>query len=113
MSEVIEVTTPPQIVGVVEIDQQVISLGSSQVIEVGYVQPGGGGSGGGGSDKFFEQPFPSAVTSVIVTHNLGKFPAVSVTDSSNRVIIGDVVYTDTNSLVVSFTTAESGIVYCN
>lgn len=54
----------------------------------------------------------SAATWTIV-HNLGKMPAVSVVDSANTKVYGEVVYIDTNTLQVLFTAAFSGYAYLN
>lgn len=48
-----------------------------------------------------------------ITHNLGKFPSVSVVDSANDEVIGEVTYIDTNSLIIKFTAAFSGKAYLN
>lgn len=48
-----------------------------------------------------------------INHNLNKFPSVTVTDSGNNVIMGDVAYIDTNNVTVSFTGAFSGKAYLN
>ena len=69
------------------------------------------------SDKtfVFEQGVP-AVTWTI-QHNLGKFPSVSVVDTLNtangQVYYGDVKYTDSNNLTVTFASAFSGKAYLN
>jgi hypothetical protein len=52
-------------------------------------------------------------TTVTVNHNLNTYPAVAVVDSSGNVIMANVQYVSTNSLVVSFTSAQSGMVVCN
>jgi hypothetical protein len=48
-----------------------------------------------------------------VTHNLNKFPSVSVVLSTGQKGYGDVTYTDANNLTVSFAAAESGKAYIN
>lgn len=48
-----------------------------------------------------------------VTHNLGKFPSVTVVDSAGTEWVGDVKYLNDNSLTISFTVAFSGIAYLN
>jgi hypothetical protein len=48
-----------------------------------------------------------------ITHNLLKFPSVTVVDSSNSVVVGDVEYTNENTLVVSFNGGFSGKAYLN
>jgi hypothetical protein len=63
-------------------------------------------------DKTFTQPFTSTA-SVSVAHGLGKYPAVTVMDTSDDVCVGDVVYADLNHLTVSFSAPFSGTVICN
>ena len=48
-----------------------------------------------------------------IAHNLEKFPAVTVVDSANNVVIGHITYTNTNSLTVSFSSSFSGKAYIN
>jgi hypothetical protein len=73
---------------------------------------GGGGGGGGGDLNFvFNQLSPSS--SWLVTHNLGKFPSVSVVDSGATLIIPNVIYTDINHVTISFGSATSGKAYLN
>lgn len=48
-----------------------------------------------------------------IPHGLNKFPTVTVTDSGNNVIVGDVRYIDSNNVVVSFTGSFSGKAYLN
>lgn len=106
MTEIIEVSAA-QALTVIEIDQQVISLGGIQVIEVGYMQPGGSVG-----DKSFAQEFNS-VTSVVVNHNLEKRPAVAVVDTADQVCWADVTYIDDNNVLVEFDAVNSGYIYCN
>jgi hypothetical protein len=46
-----------------------------------------------------------------INHNLGFYPAVSVVDSGENVVIGDVTYISTNTLSVSFTASFGGKAY--
>ena len=48
-----------------------------------------------------------------VTHNLGKRPSVTVQDSANDQVDGDVVYNDLNTLTITFSAAFSGFAYLN
>jgi hypothetical protein len=66
----------------------------------------------GTGDKTFSMVFTSLST-VLVQHNLQKYPSVTVVDSAYSEVIGDVVYIDTNSLSVSFTGSFSGDIFCN
>lgn len=59
----------------------------------------------------FDQPTPSALWTIV--HGLGKNPSVTVVDSANTVVYGQVVYIDTNSLTVRFKAAFSGKAYLN
>ena len=66
-----------------------------------------------GSDLNFTytQSTPSATWTI--THNLGKFPSVSVVDSANTQVYGNVDYINDNSLTLTFTSAFSGKAYLN
>lgn len=52
-------------------------------------------------------------TTWTITHGLGKYPAVTVVDSANTEVIGDIQYIDTQSLTVTFSSAFSGKAYLN
>jgi len=65
-----------------------------------------------GSSTFIHDQIASSNTWVI-SHGLGKYPSVSIVDTGNTVIIGDVVYLSTNELQVSFTAIFSGKAYLN
>ena len=54
----------------------------------------------------------SAASLWTVTHNLGYYPGgVSVIDSGETIVVGDITHINTNSFTVSFSTAFSGKVY--
>lgn len=48
-----------------------------------------------------------------ITHNLKKYPCVTVVDSSGSVVVGDVKYLSENELQVSFSGAFAGKAYLN
>ena len=48
-----------------------------------------------------------------VTHNLNKFPSVSIVDSANTEVIGEVEHIDSNNLTIKFSAAFSGKAYLN
>jgi hypothetical protein len=48
-----------------------------------------------------------------ISHNLGKLPSVSVVDSAESIVYGDIEYINENSLTVSFIGAFSGKAYLN
>lgn len=55
----------------------------------------------------------TASTTWTITHNLGKNPSVTVIDSGGSYIITDISYTNTNTLVLTFSAALSGTAYLN
>lgn len=59
----------------------------------------------------FTQGIPSATWNI--THNLGKFPSVSVVDTSNQLMYGDTEYFNENSLTITFSAPFSGKAYLN
>jgi len=54
-----------------------------------------------------------ALSEWTIVHNLGKYPSVSIVDSSNAEVIGEVEHIDSNSLKVKFSAAFSGKAYIN
>jgi len=48
-----------------------------------------------------------------ITHNLNKYPSVSVVDSSNEEVIGEVQHINPNSLTVKFSAPFSGKAFLN
>jgi hypothetical protein len=64
-------------------------------------------------DKTFVFNQSVAAATWNVEHNLGKFPAATVTLSTGQVGYGDVTYIDENNLTITFASAESGKAYLN
>lgn len=62
-------------------------------------------------DREFSQAFSS--DSVVVVHNFGKYPSVTVIDSAGDEVIGDVVHNSANQLTITFSASLTGTVYCN
>lgn len=65
-----------------------------------------------GSDKYYIQNFITT-SNVLVTHNLAKYPSVTVHDSSGDEVEGNVEHININSLTVTFSAPFSGNVTCN
>ncbi len=59
----------------------------------------------------FDQGLPSAIWTI--THNLEKFPSVSVVDTAGTIIMGEVSYDSINQLTINFSSATSGKAYLN
>jgi hypothetical protein len=53
----------------------------------------------------------TASTTWTINHALGGYPSVSVVDSANTVVFGEVNYVSTSQVVVNFTSAFSGFAY--
>lgn len=58
-----------------------------------------------------DQSTPSATWTV--SHNLGKFPSVTIVDSANSEIIGEVNFVNNTTLTLSFSAPFSGKAYIN
>ena len=82
-----------------------------------YFPPSGGASGGVTEDQvkvlLNHRTTFSNVSVVNVTHNLGRRPSVTITDTAGTEYEADVVHVNDNQLVVTFGSAMSGFVYCN
>jgi hypothetical protein len=59
----------------------------------------------------YEHMQGAASNSWTITHNLGFMPNVTVIDSAGNIVEGEIAYTNTNSLTVSFQSAFSGNAY--
>tara|TARA_R100000541_G_scaffold47704_1_gene54734 strand:- start:9 stop:482 length:474 start_codon:yes stop_codon:yes gene_type:complete len=66
-----------------------------------------------GGDKNFIHHQSSANATWNVNHNLGKFTSVTVVDSGNTVVQGQIVFVDPNNITLIFSSAFSGRAYFN
>ena len=46
-----------------------------------------------------------------ITHNLNRFPSVTVVDSANTVVIGTIVYDSINQLTITFFAGGSAVAF--
>lgn len=53
------------------------------------------------------------VSTWTITHNLGKYPSVNVTDSAGTVVTGDIFYQSTNVVIVDFDAPFGGKAHLN
>ena len=83
--------------------------------EAGYVTPMSISNVPGGTegDKTYVYTQGSASTSWLIYHNMGKFPSVTVIDSANSIVFGEVTYIDENTLEINFSGAFSGKAFLN
>jgi hypothetical protein len=65
------------------------------------------------SDQTFIHNQGSASTTWNITHNLNKFPSVTIVTSTNVVIIGNVAYNSANQVTITLKNADSGKAYLN
>jgi len=65
------------------------------------------------TDKTFTFTQSAASSTWSVTHNLDKFPSVSVVDSGNTAVVGSVEYINENELTITFSAPFSGYAYMN
>ena len=70
------------------------------------------GEPGADGDKNYTSTFMPTDT-LLVTHNLNKYPSVDVINSAGDEVIGSVQYLTVNSLIVSFSAAFGGTITCN
>ena len=63
------------------------------------------------NDFIFTQSVPAS--SWYIVHNLNRFPSVTITDSTQEIVIGDITYNqfDNNSLTITFSGLISGSAY--
>lgn len=68
-----------------------------------------GGAAGNTRRHVFTQA--SASTDWVITHTLGGKPSITIVDSADTVVIGEVKYDSNTQVTVSFTSAFSGFAY--
>ena len=65
------------------------------------------------TDKTYTHNQGSASATWSITHNLNKMPSVTVVDSADNVVVGEIEYNDNNSVTITFSGAFSGKAYLN
>lgn len=64
------------------------------------------------TDKHYVESFTNQNT-ITVTHNMGKYPSVTVINSAGDEVIGDIEHISVNQLTASFSSGFSGKITCN
>lgn len=110
------VAVPPVQVVVVEVPPvQVLVLEVTTpmtLVPMGYGLQGPRGPTGSGDLSFqYAQGVASAIW--LITHNLGKYPSVTVVDSAGEQVEGGIEFIDANSLRITFSAAFTGKAYLN
>lgn len=123
MSDIIVVSNPQEVVVkppestvvVAAITQEIVvnPLNSSiSIINSGPQGPRGvAGSGGSASGQTFVQASPSMVWTI--NHNMGVSPSVDLFTSGGLEMIGEVLHTSVNQVVISFNVAVAGFARLN
>lgn len=87
---------------------------SWDVSEEEFVDTGIHAQGPRGEDAVTFEYHQSTASSVwTITHNLNKYPSITVVDSGENIVVGDAAYIDSNSLKITFTSPFSGYAYLN
>ena len=73
------------------------------------IDAGGVGVAGAITPFIYVQDVASTVWTI--THNLGRYPQVTVVDSAGSVVVGDLTYLDTNVVRATFGGAFAGRAY--
>ena len=71
----------------------------------------GGGTGATTATRRYVHTQGSASTTWTITHPLGGRPQVTIVDSADTVVVGEVTYNSNSEVEVNFTSAFSGCAY--
>jgi len=91
----------------------------SSTYDIRRIVSGTGGSGPGGDITVIINTstfiFTQAVAATVwnINHSLCKFPSVTVVDTGDTVVVGQVEYIDNENVRVTFNSAFSGKAYLN
>lgn len=111
-TELLQVAAPAEQLREVAYVQEVLDTGArSEVVEVGVQGPPGppgprGPAGDGDKHYVHTQGVPAAAWTIV--HGLGKYPAVTLEDSTGEEVEGAISYDGPNQLTVTFSAAFSG-----
>lgn len=89
------------------------------VVSAGYGLQGATGAQGAkgvdglDGDKHYAHIQAVASAAWAITHNMNKYPAVTITDSAGDQVEGEVHYDSTNALTVKFSAPFAGKAYLN
>lgn len=61
----------------------------------------------------FTRCFDSAASVWTITHNLGKYPSVTIVDTSSVIVVGEIDYLSTNQVQVTFSRPFAGCAFLN
>lgn len=99
--DVLSVTFEGDLTATISEDVTAVSLGEVVEITNNY------------GSAYYEHLQSVASTTWTINHNLGKNPSVTVIDSGGSYIVTDIAYTNSNTLVLTFSAALGGTAYLN
>lgn len=67
----------------------------------------------GGSSTAYTHEQGIASSTWLIQHDLNKKPSITVCDSTDTVVTGEIQYIDNNRALVTFKVAIKGVAYCN
>lgn len=67
--------------------------------------------GQAGNTRRYVHTQAMAATEWVINHNLGGKPSVTIVDSADTVVVGEVTYNSNSQVTVTFTAAFSGYAY--
>lgn len=92
-----------------------VTIKGNLIVEGDTASGGEGGNPetGGGGDKHYVHKQNEASATWVIKHDLNKFPSVTIVDTSETIVYGDVTYESTSEIKVTFTAAFGGKAYLN
>lgn len=102
--KVVSIPTGPRI-GVANVTTTQIGVGAAVI--VGPPGPKGDkGDAGDGTYTLFSQDAPASIWTI--THTLGRYPDVTILDSTGRVVWADVEYPSVSQVTITFASPQIG-----
>lgn len=95
------------------VDTENVTVQVQDVQDITLTLSVGQGPAGVGADLNYLHVQAAAASVWTITHNLAKYPSVTVVDSSGDEVEGSVNYVSANQLTVSFSAPFSGNAYLN
>lgn len=103
--------TAIEVMEIATVDTIIATIVETETVEIGIAGPQGPPGTAGSAPQAYTHVQGVAASTWTVNHNLGFYPNVTVIDSSNRVVIGDIAYPSANQMVLGFSAAFSGVAY--
>lgn len=66
-----------------------------------------------GADAAYTYTQPTPASTWEITHNLGKYPSVTIVSSAKEIVVGEILYNNGNSITITLASSMSGVAYLN